>query len=52
MTTTRSGDRQRATQRAAVPTGVADPRTYCDDPSPGEPDTIVEPDIGFLDSCF
>jgi hypothetical protein len=36
---------------AAVPAAVADPRTYCDDPSPGETDTNPEPDIGFLESC-
>lgn len=35
-----------------VPAAVADPRAnYCDDPSPSEPDTLVEPDIGFLESC-
>ena len=36
-----------------VPPAVNDPEaaTYCDDPSPGEPDTLVEPDIGFLESC-
>ena len=36
----------------AVPTVVADPRSYCDDPSPNEPDAFIEPDIGFLESCF
>lgn len=35
----------------AVPAAVADPRSYCDDPSPGETDTNPEPDIGFLESC-
>jgi hypothetical protein len=33
-----------------VPQVVRDPAVYCDDPS--EPDTLVEPDIGFLESCF
>jgi hypothetical protein len=36
---------------AAVPATVNDPRTYCDDPSPTETDTLAEPDIGFLESC-
>lgn len=36
---------------AAVPVSVADPRPYCDDPSPGETDTLAEADIGFLESC-
>jgi hypothetical protein len=35
-----------------VPSNVADPRVYCDDPSPQETDQLVEPDIGFLESCF
>jgi hypothetical protein len=34
-----------------VPSTVADPRTYCDDPSPAEPDITIEPDVGFLESC-
>jgi len=33
-----------------VPQVVRDPAVYCDDPS--EPDTLVDPDIGFLESCF
>jgi copper-binding protein NosD len=37
---------------AAVPSAVKDPRTYCDDLSPGETDILVEPDIGFQESCF
>jgi hypothetical protein len=39
-------------QATIVPSGVADPRTYCDDPSPQETDQLIEPDIGFLESCF
>jgi hypothetical protein len=34
-----------------VPSSVGDPRRYCDDPSPTETDSLVEPDIGFLESC-
>lgn len=47
---TRSGSPARDAA-APVAAGVADPRTYCDDPSATEPDTTVEPDIGFLESC-
>jgi hypothetical protein len=33
-----------------VPATVGDPAAYCDDP--GDQDTLAEPDIGFLESCF
>jgi hypothetical protein len=36
---------------ATVPAAVRDPRSYCDDPSPAETDTLAETDIGFLESC-
>jgi hypothetical protein len=36
---------------AVLPRAVRDPRAYCDDPSATEPDTLVEPDVGFLESC-
>ncbi|WP_183296094.1 hypothetical protein [Cellulomonas cellasea] len=38
-------------EAAGLPSAVRDPRQYCDDPSATEPDTLVEPDIGFLESC-
>jgi hypothetical protein len=38
-------------EAAPLPPGVRDPRRYCDDPSATEPDSLVEPDIGFLESC-
>jgi hypothetical protein len=49
---TRQGSPARDAARAVSP-AVRDPNaaTYCDDPSPGEPDTVIEPDIGFLESC-
>jgi hypothetical protein len=36
---------------AALPSAVRDPRLYCDDPSATESDTLIEPDVGFLESC-
>ena len=47
---TRQGSPARDTA-SKVPSNVVDPRSYCDDPSPNETDTIAEPDIGFLESC-
>jgi hypothetical protein len=34
-----------------VPSSVGDTTTLCDDPTPAEGDLLVEPDIGFLESC-
>jgi hypothetical protein len=48
---TRQGSLARDTA-SIVPITVEDPRLYCDDPSPSETDTLVEPDIGFLESCL
>lgn len=47
---TRQGSPARDTA-SKVPSNVADPRSYCDDPSPNETNTIAEPDVGFLESC-
>ena len=47
---TRQGSPARDTA-TTVPSSVADPRTYCDDPSANEPDKFAQPDVGFLESC-
>ncbi len=44
---TQRGSPARDTAAAVLP-AVHDPRPYCDDPSA---DTLIEPDIGFLESC-
>jgi hypothetical protein len=46
---TRRGSRARDAA-APVPSAVRDLATYCDDP--GDPDTVAQPDIGLLESCF
>jgi hypothetical protein len=45
---TRRGSRARDAA-APLSQAIRDPTTYCDDP--GDPDSVAQPDIGFLESC-
>jgi hypothetical protein len=47
---TKQGSKARDNART-LPAGVGDTTVYCDDKSVGEPDLVIEPDIGFLESC-